>query len=207
LVDRGGIKLQVFKVIAVGDGSVGKTSITIRFCEGKFSQEYLMTIGANFGVKQNTVSFGDENKDIKLQIWDTGGQERFSPIRELYYKGALGAVVVFDVTNRETFEHATNWFDEIRRNVSNIPITLIGNKIDLPNRLVSFDEGVQMGRKLAAPYKETSAKTGDCVDEVFLELSYRILLSLYGPPKVNGQTVVGIPKGIVKRSSSIETVK
>jgi Ras-related protein Rab-1A len=199
--------MQVFKVIAVGDGSVGKTSITIRFCEGKFSQEYLMTIGANFGVKQNTVSFGEEDKDIKLQIWDTGGQERFSPIRELYYKGALGAVIVFDVTNRESFEHAEKWFGEVRKNVSNIPITLIGNKIDLPNRVVKYEEGVQMGRKCAAPYRETSAKTGDCVDEVFLELSYRILLSLYGPPKINGQIVVGIPKGIVKRSSSAEAAK
>jgi small GTP-binding protein len=199
--------MQVFKVIAVGDGSVGKTSITIRFCEGKFSQEYLMTIGANFGVKQNTVSFGEEDKDIKLQIWDTGGQERFSPIRELYYKGALGAVVVFDVTNRESFEHAQNWFSEVRKNVANIPITLIGNKIDLPNRVVTYEEGVQMARKCAAPYRETSAKTGTCVDEVFLELSYRILLSLYGPPKINGQIVVGIPKGIVKRSSSAEEAK
>jgi small GTP-binding protein len=206
-MSRGRIKLQVFKVIAVGDGSVGKTSITIRFCEGKFSQEYLMTIGANFGVKQNTVSFGEEDKDIKLQIWDTGGQERFSPIRELYYKGALGAVVVFDVTGVESFDHVPNWFAEIRKNVSNIPITLVGNKIDLPNRVISCEEGVQMGRKCAAPYRETSARTGDCVDEVFLELSYRILLSLYGPPIVNGQTVVGLPKGIVKRSSTVETEK
>jgi small GTP-binding protein len=199
--------VQVFKVIAVGDGSVGKTSITIRFCEGKFSQEYLMTIGANFGVKQNTVSFGEENKDIKLQIWDTGGQERFSPIRELYYKGALGALVVFDVTNMDSFDHVPKWFSEVRKNVSNIPITLIGNKIDIPNRVVSYDEGMKMARKCAAPYRETSAKTGERIDDVFLELSYRILLSLYGPPKVNGQVVIGLPKGIVRRASSAEAEK
>lgn len=199
--------MQVFKVIAVGDGSVGKTSITIRFCEGKFSQEYLMTIGANFGVKQNTVSFGEENKDIKLQIWDTGGQERFSPIRELYYKGALGALVVFDVTNKESFDHAPNWFREVRKNVSNIPLTLIGNKIDIPNRVVSYDEGMLMARRCAAPYRETSAKTGERIDDVFLELSYRILLSLYGAPKVNGQVVIGMPKGIVKHPSPVEAEK
>jgi small GTP-binding protein len=197
----------VFKVIAVGDGSVGKTSITIRFCEGKFSQEYLMTIGANFGVKQNTVSFGEENKDIKLQIWDTGGQERFSPIRELYYKGALGALVVFDVTNKESFDHAPNWFREVRKNVSNIPLTLIGNKIDIPNRVVTYDEGMLMARRCAAPYRETSAKTGERIDDVFLELSYRILLSLYGAPKVNGQVVIGMPKGIVKHPSPVEAEK
>lgn len=196
--------MQVFKVIAVGDGSVGKTSITIRFCEGKFSQEYLMTIGANFGVKQNIVSFGEDNKDIKLQIWDTGGQERFSSIRELYYKGALGALVVFDVTSRESFDHVPNWFSEVRKNVSNIPITLIGNKIDIPERVVNYDEGMQMARKCAAAYRETSAKTGEKIDDVFIELSYRILLSLYGAPKVNGQVVIGIPKGIVKHSSSLE---
>jgi GTPase SAR1 family protein len=116
-------------------------------------------------------------------------------------------VVVFDVTGVESFDHVPNWFAEIRKNVSNIPITLVGNKIDLPNRVISCEEGVQMGRKCAAPYRETSARTGDCVDEVFLELSYRILLSLYGPPIVNGQTVVGLPKGIVKRSSTVETEK
>ena len=201
------IKLQVFKVIAVGDGSVGKTSITIRFCEGKFSQEYLMTIGANFGVKQQTISFGEEAKDIKLQIWDTGGQERFSPIRELYYKGALGALVVFDVTNRESFDHIPNWYSEIRKNISNIPITLIGNKIDLPNRSVTLEEGVTLARKMASPYRETSARTGERVYEVFAELSYRILLSLYGPPKLNGQTVIGIPKELMKNQVSADPKK
>jgi small GTP-binding protein len=194
--------LQVFKVIAVGDGSVGKTSITIRFCEGKFSQEYLMTIGANFGVKQLSIGFGEERKDIKLQIWDTGGQERFSPIRELYYKGALGALVVYDVMSRESFDHIPMWFNEVRRNVANIPLTLIANKIDLPDRAVSTQEGQLMARRCAAPYRETSAKTGEKVDEVFSELSYRILLSLYGPPTVKGQMVVGIPKSLQRYSVS-----
>jgi small GTP-binding protein len=192
---------QVFKVIAVGDGSVGKTSITIRFCEGKFSQEYLMTIGANFGVKALSVDFGEERRDIKLQIWDTGGQERFSPIRELYYKGALGALVVYDVTNRETYDHVPNWFNEVRKNITNIPVTLIGNKIDLPGRAVSAEEGHLMARKCAAPYRETSALTGEKIDEVFCELSYRILLSLYGPPKIGGQSVVGLPKSFQRHPS------
>jgi small GTP-binding protein len=199
------IELQVFKVIAVGDGSVGKTSITIMFCEGKFSQEYLMTIGANFGVKQQNISFGEEAKDIKLQIWDTGGQERFSPIRELYYKGALGALVVFDVANRESFDHIPTWFSEIRKNIVNIPITLVGNKIDLPNRAVTFEEGVAMAKRMACPYRETSAKTGERVYEVFAELSYRILLSLYGAPRLNGQFVIGIPKELQKHSASAES--
>ncbi|WXG45113.1 MAG: GTP-binding protein [Promethearchaeati archaeon SRVP18_Atabeyarchaeia-1] len=197
----------MFKVIAVGDGSVGKTSITIRFCEGKFSQEYLMTIGANFGVKQQTISFGEDAKDIKLQIWDTGGQERFSAIRELYYKGALGALVVFDVTNRESFEHVPTWFSEVRRNITNIPITLIGNKIDLPSRAVTLEEGVAMSKRMATPYRETSAKTGERVYEVFSELSYRILLSLYGPPIVNGETIIGIPKELQRHSASVESEK
>jgi Ras-related protein Rab-2A len=199
--------LQVFKVIAVGDGSVGKTSITIRFCEGKFSQEYLMTIGANFGVKQQTISFGEDAKDIKLQIWDTGGQERFSPIRELYYKGALGALVVFDVTSRDSFDHVPMWFSEVRKNVTNIPITLIGNKIDLPDRAITYPESVAMAKRMAAPYRETSAKTGERVYEVFSELSYRILLSLYGPPKMKGQTVIGIPKELQRQPASTESGK
>jgi Ras-related protein Rab-2A len=190
--------MQVFKVIAVGDGSVGKSSITIRFCEGKFSHEYLKTIGANFGVKQLSVDYGKDTKDIKLQIWDTGGQERFSQIRELYYNGALGALVVYDVTSRESFDHVEKWFDEVRKNIQNIPITLIGNKIDLPNRVVTPEEGQRKARICAAPYRETSAKTGERVDEVFAELSYRILLSIHGCPTVDGQLVVGIPKNLQK---------
>jgi len=196
--------LQVFKVIAVGDGSVGKTSITIRFCEGKFSQEYLMTIGANFGVKALSVPFGEEVREIKLQIWDTGGQERFSPIRELYYKGGLAAIVVFDVTNRESYDHLLMWFNEVRKNVPNIPLTLVGNKIDIPNRVITYEEGLRMAKRCAAPYRETSAMTGERVDEVFSELAYRILLSLYGPPKVGGQTVIGIPKDLQRYNSQAQ---
>jgi small GTP-binding protein len=163
-----------------------------------------MTIGANFGVKQLSIGFGEERKDIKLQIWDTGGQERFSPIRELYYKGALGALVVYDVTSRESFDHIPMWFNEVRKNVSNIPLTLIGNKLDLPNRIVTSQEGRAMARRCAAPYRETSAKTGEKVDEVFGELSYRILLSLYGPPMIGGQTIVGIPKTIQRYSNLVK---
>jgi len=162
----------LFKTIVVGDGAVGKTAITFRFAENKFQENYKMTIGVDFTITRMTVN----NKKIKTQIWDTGGQERFSKIRPLYYRGALGCLVVFDVTNKVSFENLEMWFQEVKDNCIKIPIILVGNKIDLTNRQVTSEEGKalaakkskEFGRKI--PYLETSAKTGETIKKVFTKL-------------------------------------
>ncbi len=97
----------LFKVIVLGDGGAGKTALTVRFAQGYFQESYKMTVGVDFSVK--LIQVGD--KRTKLQVWDTGGQERFSFVRPLYYKGAMGALLVFDVSNRESFDHLTNWME------------------------------------------------------------------------------------------------
>ena len=118
----------LFKVIVVGDGAVGKTAITIRFAEGRFEEHYKMTIGVDFAIKLIQVA----GYKVKLQVWDTGGQERFSYIRPLYYKGAMAALAIFDLTNRESYDNLPKWFQEVADNCGAIPLMLVGNKVDLP---------------------------------------------------------------------------
>lgn len=162
----------IFKTIVVGDGQVGKTAITYRYAEGKFLENYKMTIGVDFTIKHEKV----RDKTIKCQIWDTGGQEEFSKIRPLYYRGALGSLLVYDVTNKESFENLDVWFKEINENCIEIPIILVGNKTDLESRVVTEDEGKKQAKKFSkeygmkVPYLETSAKTGESIKKVFSKL-------------------------------------
>ncbi|MHA1629932.1 MAG: GTP-binding protein [Candidatus Heimdallarchaeota archaeon] len=163
----------MFKTIVIGDGAVGKTAITYRYAEDKFQENYKMTIGVDFTIKHEVV----KDKRIKCQIWDTGGQEKFSRIRPLYYRGALGGLVVFDVTNRESFEHLDKWFTEIVANCKKIPLIIVGNKIDLEEqRAIKTEEGKAYAKKktkelgVKIPYLETSAKTGETIKKVFREL-------------------------------------
>ncbi len=165
----------LFKVIVVGDGAVGKTALTIRFSEGRFQDHYKMTIGVDFAIKM--VEIG--GRRVKLQIWDTGGQERFSYIRPLYYKGAMAVVYVFDITNRSSFEHLPKWHKEVSDYCGGIPALLVANKCDLPDRAVTNPEADQMASQLGGPFYEASAKTGDNVDDLFTTLG-KILMQLEG---------------------------
>ncbi len=164
----------LFKCIVVGDGGVGKTALTIRFSQGFFAEDYKMTIGVDFKVK--TITVYDPNGNpirAKLQIWDTGGQERFASIRPMYYRGALGALLIFDLTSYESFEHLPRWIEEIRANTSTeIPLLLVGNKSDLEeSRAVSPEEINEFTQKFNLFYMETSAKTGAGVGDCFYILA------------------------------------
>ena len=166
----------LFKIIITGDGAVGKTAITVRFSQGKFDANYKMTIGVDFAIKMLEI----DNKRIKLQLWDTGGQERFSYIRPLYYKGAMGNVLVFDLTNRSSYDHLEKWYNEVLQNCGNIPSILVGNKADLPDRAVSSNEAQAWGVSHGMRYFECSAKTGQNVGDVFAELAKILVV---GPEK------------------------
>lgn len=163
----------LFKTIVVGDGAVGKTAITFRYATDKFQENYKMTIGVDFTIKHLQI----KDKTIKCQIWDTGGQEKFSKIRPLYYRGALGCLVVYDVTNESSFESLSHWFGEVQTYCMEIPIILVGNKIDLENdRVITPEEGKRYAREKSKeigykiPYLETSAKTGETIKKVFQDL-------------------------------------
>ena len=162
----------LLKIIVVGDGAVGKTALSVRFTQGKFDDDYKMTIGVDFAVKMMEVN----GKRVKCQIWDTGGQERFSYLRPLYYSGAVGGLVVFDKTYRPSFDHIPKWFQEVRDNRGpDIPLVLIGNKVDLPDWAVDTQEAINLGRTYKAPFHDTSARSGQSVDAAFETLIKMII--------------------------------
>ena len=163
----------LFKSIVVGDGGVGKTALTLRFSKGFFTEDYKMTIGVDFHVKTINIDSIEGPIRAKLQIWDTGGQERFSSIRPMYYRGSLGALLIFDLTNAGSFDHLPQWIEEIRANVkTEIPLLLVGNKSDLvAQRTVSLEEINNFTYKFNLYYMETSAKTGEGVGDCFYILA------------------------------------
>ncbi|MFX0083183.1 MAG: GTP-binding protein [Candidatus Hodarchaeota archaeon] len=163
----------LFKSIVVGDGGVGKTALTLRFSKGFFTEDYKMTIGVDFHVKTINIDSNQGPIRAKLQIWDTGGQERFSSIRPMYYRGSLGALLIFDLTNSASFEHLPQWIEEVRTNVkTEIPLLLVGNKSDLVDqRAVSLSEINNFTRDFNLYYMETSAKTGEGVGDCFYILA------------------------------------
>jgi len=187
----------LFKSIVVGDGGVGKTALTLRFSKGFFTEDYKMTIGVDFHVK--TIELDTEEGPIrcKLQLWDTGGQERFSSIRPMYYRGSLGAVLVFDLTNPASFEHLPQWIQEVRSNVkTEIPLLLVGNKSDLlDQRKVSIEEINKFTNDFNLYYMETSAKTGDGVGDCFYILAC-LMIGQGVPEKLIAKKIVYSPGNI-----------
>lgn len=161
----------LLKIIVVGDAAVGKTALSVRFTEGKFKDDYKMTIGVDFSIKKMEV----DNKIVKIQIWDTGGQEQFSYVRPMYYKGSLGGYIVFDKTNRSSFYNIAKWFKEVYDNSGQIPLILVGNKIDLPDIQVTTKEAKAIAKEYGIPYFETSAKSGASVNAAFESLVRMII--------------------------------
>ena len=163
---------NVFKILTIGDGGVGKTSILRRYVENKFLKHHLSTIGIDFLSKTLKI----KDKEIKLKIWDTAGQERYRQITSHIYKDADGIILVFDVTSEESFNQITDWMEQIKNNVSKeeINLILIGNKCDLADRMVEKERGEEMAEKLKIKYFETSALTGQGINEAFEELAKQI---------------------------------
>ena len=164
----------MFRYIIVGDMAVGKSCLLLQFTDHKFRHQHELTIGVEFGGKTIEV----KNKNIKIQIWDTAGQEAFQAITRTYYKGAIGALLVYDITRRETFTHVTKWLDDVRTNSSkNVTVILIGNKKDLEDkRQVSYEEGEAFAKENGLMFLETSAKTAYNVVESF-NLSAQCILN------------------------------
>ncbi|MBD3255590.1 MAG: GTP-binding protein, partial [Candidatus Lokiarchaeota archaeon] len=190
----------LFKSIVVGDGGVGKTALTLRFSKGFFTEDYKMTIGVDFHVKTIQIDTEEEGQiRVKLQIWDTGGQERFSSIRPMYYRGALGALLIFDLTSYESFQHLPQWIEEVRANVKNeVPLLLVGNKSDLiEERAVSLEEINSFTDKFNLYYMETSAKTGEGVGDCFYILAC-LMVGSDVPNKLIAEGVVSNPGDVVE---------
>ena len=165
--------LKKISMVVIGDTGVGKSCLLLQFVDRRFSSVHDLTIGVDFGSR--VVELGGNNK-VKLQIWDTAGQESFRSIARSYYRDAAGALLVFDVTRKETFLHLERWLAETRQFASpNICITLVGNKADVQaKRKVEASEARQFAIENDLEYIETSAKSGEKVDAAFLQTAERI---------------------------------
>ncbi|MHA2142272.1 MAG: GTP-binding protein [Candidatus Thorarchaeota archaeon] len=159
-----------FKVAMLGDGAVGKTALTIRFTEGGFEADYKRTIGADFAIKD--LHLKDVNANVKLQVWDLAGQPRFESVRQGFYRGARGGLLVYDVTRRRTFLNIDNWKKECFSNLASpIPLVVVANKVDLADsRAVSREDGEKYAKKNEFLYVESSALTGENVEEAYASL-------------------------------------
>jgi len=162
----------LFKLIVIGDAACGKSCLLYRFTDNKFKGDSTHTIGVEFGSK--IVEVGGRN--VKLQIWDTAGQERFRSVTRSYYRGAAGAILVYDITSRETYNHVASWLSDARSLANkDISIILVGNKADLPNREVTFLEASRFAQENDLMFLETSALSGEGVETVFFQCARSIL--------------------------------
>jgi Ras-related protein Rab-2A len=162
----------LFKYIIIGDTGVGKSCLLLQFTDKRFQPVHDLTIGVEFGARMVSI----DSKQVKLQIWDTAGQEAFRSITRSYYRGAAGALLVYDITRRETFNHLTSWLEDARQHANpNMTIMLIGNKSDLSHkRAVSTEEGEQFAKEHGLIFLETSARTALNVEEAFINTAREI---------------------------------
>jgi len=172
------------KLLMIGDSNVGKTSILLRYVNNQFSSAFISTIGIDFQIKYIKVN----NKNIKLQLWDTAGQERFRSITVTYFRGAQGAIITYDATDRSTFDNVKKWMDDINKQCAkNIDVFLVANKIDLERyRVVSKEEGEELAKKYKISYFECSAKTGENIENLYFNIATIISKKIIEKdPKIN----------------------
>ena len=162
---------HLFKIVIIGDSGVGKSSLLLRFADDQFPESYISTIGVDFRFRTIAI----DSKVVKLQIWDTAGQERFRTITSAYYRGADGIIIVYDVTNPESFDHVEEWLSEINEFATqNTSKLLVGNKADLEAQ-VDHDTALRFANKLGIPFLETSAKTATNVEAAFLTMAKELI--------------------------------
>lgn len=161
------------KILTIGESGVGKTCIISRFTKNDFSLNHLATIAIDFKLKRINV----RDKTIKLQIWDTAGQERFNTLTTGFFKGSDGILVVYSITDRNSFDCVNKWMTQIKSSSpSDVKVILVANKSDcISERVVSTDEGIQMAQQYGLPFFECSAKSGDNVPQIFEKIGDLVL--------------------------------
>lgn len=170
----------LFKLLVIGDSSVGKSSLLLRFTDNVFHQYYASTIGVDFKVRTLDV----DGSTVKLQVWDTAGQEQFRTLASSYYRGAHGILVVYDITSEKTFGSISYWLDNVERfGGESVTKLLIGNKSDLEaRRKISTESGQQFADEHDMRFVETSAKSCENVEEVFLRIAKEIKAVVFPAP-------------------------
>eukprot|EP00913_Durusdinium_trenchii_P035782 g33483.t1 len=174
---------HLVKLLLLGDSAVGKSSLLMRFCESKFDANFVLTIGVDFKWKQ----VERQQRKLKIQVWDTAGQERFRTITPAYYRAAMGVVICYDITDKASFEHIDYWLQQLEQHGDEgVQRVLVGNKADLEeNRKVSKEEGQQLAAQYNMKFFETSAKSGQDVDEAFLSIADDVVKQRYSDVQPN----------------------
>ena len=162
----------LYKIVIIGDSGVGKSNILSRYVRDEFSMDTKATVGVEFGSKIISIN----NQQIKIQIWDTAGQEKYKSVSTIYYKGAKGALLVYDISRKETFNNLNRWINEIKNNSDeNINILLIGNKCDLEEvRQISQEEAFEKAKEINASFLEVSALQAVNIEKAFKYLIQQI---------------------------------
>jgi len=162
-----------FKVVLLGEGSVGKTSLVTRYVQNTFNERHVTTIQASFLTKRLNV----DGSRVNISIWDTAGQERFHALGPIYYRESHGALLVYDITDNSSFVKVKNWVKELRSQLGkSVTLAIIGNKVDLEkSRAVNKDEALSYAQSVGAKHYDTSAKLNKGLEELFLDLTRRML--------------------------------
>ena len=183
---------MMVKVIIIGDSSVGKTNIMNKYLKNEFLEDSKATIGVEFGSKLYKI----DGHNIKAQIWDTAGEEKYKAITGAYYKGSKGAFVVYDKTRKETFESVDRWINDLKSTGdSKITIILIGNKCDLEDkREISKENGEEKARSFGCAFLETSALSGDNIEKGF-EMMISEIFKKFGNEAIDEEELVTVERG------------
>lgn len=204
--------LPSYKIVLLGEGRVGKTSILLRFVENSYVEGCPSTTSASYLEKhvivdeQQTTS----RREANLSIWDTAGQERFHSLGPIYYRDAKGAVLVYDITDASTFDRVKSWTKELRKMVGDktkICLTIVGNKLDLErNRVVSVEEATKYASSVGATFFETSAKTGRGVEDVFVDLTKTMLDTVKPSYSRSGSTLMDASNSMMGSDNNLHNI-
>ncbi len=181
---------HMFKLVALGDGSVGKTSCIKRYTEDSFSERYIATIGTTFALKNVEVDMpSGSNVKARLVLWDLAGQPSYNELRRRYMAGAAMAIIVYDVTRPQTFLDIGEWYTKFITVCPNAVVAVVANKIDRPDRLVPPEAGIMIKDWLGVEHYETSAKTGENVTTLFTDL---VTLAILKQKETGQETFQGV---------------
>lgn len=166
-------KSHSFKVVLLGEGAVGKTSLVLRYVENKFNEKHITTLQASFLQKKLNIG----GRRVNLSIWDTAGQERFHALGPIYYRDSNGALLVYDITDEDSFHRVKNWVKELKKMLGNdISLCIVGNKTDLEkDRHVQVEQAESYAASVGAKHFHASAKLNKGIDDIFLDLSKRMM--------------------------------